>query len=285
MGSMRQGLAAIAAFAVACLVPAGAAGAPAAPPRAAAVVAGVPVTMAQARARAGSKADTYDVRQTFADLVQARFVAGEAALRGLSTNPDYLARALAAEQSGWGGEAAWRTYLKSAGIAESESRAAIADQALGATLTDTITDAAHGDARAWGLAFHEVHARWRAQTTCSASIADRIPDWCGNEPARDGGCLWFGVGDGCALGVGNNVAFVRLADLFYPGKVFGTCEREGQRALTRLRAYLKRTAPGVLHRTSVDFGCRPQMFQTRRRADLVVVLHAIARIAAHVRRS
>jgi hypothetical protein len=175
--------------------------------------------------------------------------------------------------------------LKSAGIAESESRAAIADQALGATLTDTITDAAHGDAQAWGRAFDEVHTRWRAQTTCSASTARQIPDWCGNTPARHGGCTWFGVGEGCAFGVRAWGAYVRLADLFYPGRVFGTCDREGQRARARLRDYLRRTAPGVLRRASFNLDCRPQFVQTHRRADLVVVLHAIARIAAHVRRS
>jgi hypothetical protein len=275
----------MAAIAVACLAPAGAAGDPAPAPSAPAVVAGVPVTMAQARARAGSKADTYDVRQAFADLVRARFAASEAALRGLSTNPDYLARALAAEQSSWGGEAAWRTYLKGAGIAESQSRAAIADQALGATLTDAITDAAHGDAQAWGRAFDEMHGRWRAQTTCSATIVDQIPDWCGNRPARHRGCKWFAVSELCAVGGVHWGTWIHIADLFYPGKVFGTCDREGRRARARLRDYLKRTAPGVLHRTSLRPDCTPQTIQTQRRADLVVVLHAIARIAEHVRRS
>jgi hypothetical protein len=282
---MRQGLAAIAALAMACPAPALAAGDAAASPSAPAVVAGVPVTMAQARARAGSSAGTYEVRQTFADLVQARFVAGEAALRGISARPDYLADALAAEQSGWGGEAAWRTFLKSQGIAEGEARAALADQALGATLTDTITDAAHGDARAWGRAFDEIHARWRAQTTCSATIVRQIPDWCGNTPVRNGGCLWFGIGEGCAFGVRTWGTYVRLADTFYPGKVFGTCDREGQRARARLRDYLRRTAPAVLRHTTFNPDCRPQIIQTPRRSDLVVVLHAIARIAAHVRRS
>jgi hypothetical protein len=200
MGPMRQGLAAIVALTMACAACAVAAGNSAPAPSAPAVVAGVPVTTAQARARAGSKADTYEVREALVDLVRARFVAAEAALRGVSTNPDYLARALAAEQSSWGGEAAWRTYLRGAGIAESESRAAIADQALGATLTDDITDAAHGDAQAWGRAFDEAHARWRAQTTCSATIARRIPDWCGNTPARLHGCKLFGVGELCAFG-------------------------------------------------------------------------------------
>ena len=52
----------------------------------------------------------------------------------------------------------------------------------------------------------------------------------------------------------------------------------------RLRAYLKRTAPRVLRRTSFDFDCDPQTFQTRYRSDIVVVFHAIARIAEDVRR-
>jgi hypothetical protein len=38
----------------------------------------------------------------------------------------------------------------------------------------------------------------------------------------------------------------------------------------------------VLRRTRFDIDCRPQTLQTRRRGDLFVVLHAIARIAAHV---
>ncbi|MGZ8633996.1 MAG: hypothetical protein ACXWZZ_09105, partial [Solirubrobacteraceae bacterium] len=110
-----------------------------------------------------------------------------------------------------------------------------------------------------------------------------IPDWCGNTPARLRGCKMFGVGELCAFG-GQWGAFVDMADLFYPGRVFGTCYGEGRRARARLRDYLRRTAPGALRRASFDFDCRPQLIQTHRRADLVVVLHAIARIAAHVRR-
>jgi hypothetical protein len=43
-------------------------------------------------------------------------------------------------------------------------------------------------------------------------------------------------------------------------------------------------APAVLRRTRFEVDCRPQTLQTRRRGALFVVLHAIARIAAHVRR-
>jgi hypothetical protein len=67
-----------------------------------------------------------------------------------------------------------------------------------------------------------------------------------------------------------------------PADAAGDLGHRGVRA--RLRAYLKRTARAVLRRTSFDVDCRPQTLQTRRRSDLFVVLHAIARIAAQARR-
>jgi hypothetical protein len=38
------------------------------------------------------------------------------------------------------------------------------------------------------------------------------------------------------------------------------------------------------YRATFDADCDPQTLQTPRRADLVVILHAVARIAAQVRR-
>ena len=128
-----------------------------------------------------------------------------------------------------------------------------------------------------------MQARWRAQTTCSAEETRRIPDWCGNSPPRQRPCLWFGVGDLCGLPTRWG-GFVDLGRTFYPGMVVGTCDDEAERARHRLRVYLKRTAPRVLRRVSFDFDCDPQTFQTRYRADIVVVFHAIARIAERVRR-
>jgi hypothetical protein len=84
---MRQGIWAIVACALAC-APSAAAQTPPAPAQdAPVVVAGTHVTMAQARARAGTEAGTYEVRATLTDLVQARFIAGEAALRGIGATP------------------------------------------------------------------------------------------------------------------------------------------------------------------------------------------------------
>jgi hypothetical protein len=74
------------------------------------------------------------------------------------------------------------------------------------------------------------------------------------------------------------------ARALYPCRVVASCDDEGERARMRLRVDLKRTAPRVLRRTSFDFDCDPQTFQTRYRADIVVVFHAIARIAEDVRR-
>jgi hypothetical protein len=280
---MRQGIWAIAACALLWGAPAHAQTGPAPTKDAPVVVAGVPVTQAQARARAGSRAGTYEVRETYTDLVQARFIAGEAALRGVAATPDDVRREQLAEEAGWGGEEAWRFFLKDRGIPEAEARAEIADRALAAKLTDAFTDAAHGDTRAWGASFFTMRARWRAQTTCSTEMTRRIPDWCGNSPPRERPCLWFGAGELCAI-VTRWGGFVDLARTFYPGKVVATCDDEGERARHRLRVYLKRTAPRVLRRTSFNVDCGPQTFQTRYRSDIVVVFHAIARIAERVRR-
>jgi hypothetical protein len=280
---MRQGLWGMVACALVCAAPARAQMAPAPTKDAPVVVAGVPVSLAQARARAGSRADEFEVRDTYADLVQAQFIAAEAALRGIRATPDDVRREQLAEEAGWGGEESWRFFLKDRGISEAEGRAEIADRALAARLTDALTDSARGDTSAWGASFLAMQARWRAQAACSAEMTRRIPDWCGNSPARRRPCLWFGVGDLCAT-VSEWAGFVDLARTFYPGKVVATCDDEGERARKRLRVYLGRTAPRVLRRTSFDFDCAPQTFQTRYRSDIVVVFHAIARIAENVRR-
>ncbi len=178
---MRQGVAAIVACTLACAgAPARAQSGPAPTKAAPVVVAGVPVPVAQARARAGSRAGEFEVRDAFTDLVQARFIAAEAALRAISAGPDDVRREQLAEEAGWGGEEAWRFFLKDRGIPEGEARAEIADRALAAKLTDALTDAAHGDARAWGASLFAMQARWRAQTTCSAEQTWRAP----STPAR-----------------------------------------------------------------------------------------------------
>jgi hypothetical protein len=279
---MRQGIWTIAACALLWGAPAHAQTAPAPTKDAPVVVAGVPVPLAQAHARAGSRADAFEAGEKYTDLVQARFIAGEAALLGVSATPDDVHREQLAEEAGWGGERAWRNFLESQGISEAEARAEIADRALAAKLTDALTDAAGGDARAWGASLFAMQSRWRSQTSCSPRMTDRIPDWCGNTPPRERPCLWFGAGEVCGT-VGGWKGFADIARTFYRGKVVATCDDEGERARHRLRVYLKRTAPRVLRRATFNPDCGPQTLETPYRADIVVVFHAIARIAAHVR--
>jgi hypothetical protein len=59
------------------------------------------------------------------------------------------------------------------------------------------------------------------------------------------------------------------------------------RSATLLEAWRTdvRTSSAPLRRATFDPDCRPQTLETRRRADIVVVFHAIARIAERVRRS
>lgn len=112
---MRQGLWAIAACGLVCAAPARAQTAPAPTKDAPVVVAGVPVTLAQAKARTGRDPAPFQVRDMLADLAQARVLAGEAAVRGVSADPDEVAAAVAREQLHSGGEAAWRASLKQRG--------------------------------------------------------------------------------------------------------------------------------------------------------------------------
>jgi hypothetical protein len=74
---MRAGLAIAVALATSAAPP------PAQTPAAPVVVAGVPVTMAQARERAGSHADGDRVIDALGELTPARWVGGEAKRRGV----------------------------------------------------------------------------------------------------------------------------------------------------------------------------------------------------------
>jgi hypothetical protein len=112
----------------------------------------------------------------------------------------------------------------------------------------------------------------RPEATLRGSAPRRTPSDANSWPKRP-----------CAI-VSPWGGFVDLARTFCTGKVVASCDDEGERARRRLRVYLKRTAPRVLRRTSFDFDCDPQTFQTRYRSDIVVVFHAIARIAEDVRR-
>jgi hypothetical protein len=222
-----------------------------------------------------------------ADLVQARIVAGEAALRGVSVDPDEVAAAVAREQLHSGGEAYWRSSLEQRGIDEGEARAQIAERVLSDALVDAIT-AAKADARTWGATFDAMHARWRAVTTCAATVALELSDLCSNHQPPGFYCRWLGVGVLCPLTHDGPTrrwgGFVDLAGILNPEWSGALCQPGDAKVLPRLRAYLKRTAPGVLRRATFDADCDPQTLQTPRRADLVVILHAVARIAAAVRR-
>jgi hypothetical protein len=102
-------------------------------------------------------------------------------------------------------------------------------------------------------------------------------------------CFWFGVGTVCRWiyrpPKGDRWGgYTDLELLFEPDVAGLSCDVGDENTLPRLRACLKRTAPAVLRRASFDPTCDPQIVGTRRRADLVVVFHAIARIVAQIRR-
>jgi hypothetical protein len=276
------------ALAAVALAPGQAAAAPVPTAQAPVVVAGVPVTLDQARARAGSNDDALD--RTLTEVVHARWVAREAARRGVHGNPARAAGVLARAQRAAGGAAQWRRFLADRRIAESEARAQIAEQVLREALVDAITGRAHGDARRWGAAMDAFNRRSRAVTVCASTVVER--EVCGNlEPPKER-CTWFALGDSGFFPLGRlchvtSEWFVNLdlIEQLYPRRdpTELACVPHGDAAVARVRRYLRRTAPAVAHQVSFDSDCDPQLITARRRSALVTALRAVAHLAAVAR--
>ena len=98
-------------LAVVGLWPARSAADPAPTPDAPVVVAGVPVTVEQARQRAGRDAEELDISGELRPIVHARWVAGEAARLGVAAKPGRVAALLIRAQRAFGGAAQWRRAL------------------------------------------------------------------------------------------------------------------------------------------------------------------------------
>ena len=272
--------------------PAGAAAGPAPTPDAPVVVAGLPVTLDAARKRAGSDAEEELVSAQLSSLVHARWVAGEAALRGVRARRARVAGLLARAQRAYGGPSGWRRFLARRGIPEAEARAQIEEQALREALVDAITSGAHGDARRWGGAMDAFNRRWRAATVCDASVEGPVRDVCGNlTPQRR--CDWYALGDTGSFPLGTLCDYGRewsvlldLIEQLYPRRVQAdlACDPEGDAALDRVERYLRRTAARVLRNVFFDSDCDPQLIAAPYRSAMVTVLHGVARLAASARR-
>jgi hypothetical protein len=276
------------ALAAVALAPGQAAAGPVPTALAPVVVAGVPVTLDQARARAGTSADELDT--TVTELVHARWVAREAARRGVHGNPPRVAGVLARVQRASGGAAQWRRFLADRGIAENEARAQIEEQVLREALVDAITARAHGDARRWGAAMDAFNKRWRALTVCAATVVER--DICANLEPPEQRCTWFALGDDAFFPLGRlchipGEWFVNLdlIEQLHPRRdpTELACVPDGEAAVTRVRRYLRRTAPAVARQVSFDSDCDPQLITARSRGALVTALHGVAHLAAVAR--
>jgi hypothetical protein len=261
-------------------------------PEAPVVVAGAPVTVEQARQRAGTDAEDFDVRVELDRLVRARWIGGEAGRYGISANPARVAAILARDQRSVGGAAQWRQYLAQSGIPEGEAVAQIGEGALREALMDRITADAHGDARRWTAAIDDFNRRWRAATTCIPGMKGLVRETCGNVAPGKDPCTWFplndtgffGLGDLCRDG-GKWAVDLDLIEQFYPraDQADLACEPHGDAAVERLRRYLSRTAPRVGRQLFFDGDCDPQLIAATYRTAMTTMLHAVARIAAHER--
>jgi hypothetical protein len=264
-------------------------------PEAPVVVAGVPVTLEQARARVGShRISDLDVQEQLASLVHARWVAGEAALRGVTARPARVAAIVAREQRAVGGAKQWRRYLADIGVPEVEARAQIQERVTRDALVDAITADAHGDPRRWGRAVDDFNRRWRAVTACAVGLRGPVRISCGNVARSTARCNWYPLGEGGLFGLGDLChddhgwsVDVDLVEQFSPHSDPGelACVPHGDAALARLKRYLRSSAPRVLRATFFDDDCDPQFISASHRSAMVTTLHAIARIAAQRRRT
>jgi hypothetical protein len=264
-------------------------------PDAPVVVAGAPVTLAQAQARAGSSPISgFDVQEQVASLVHARWVAGEAARRGVTARPAGVAAVIAREQRATGGAEQWRRYLADRGVPEVEARAQIEEGGLRDALVDAITAGAHGDPRRWGRVMDDFNRRWRAATVCAAGLGGPVRISCGNVARSTARCEWYPLSEGGLFGLGDLCRDERgwsvdvdLVEQFHPHSDPGelACVTDGDDALARLKRYLRHSAPRVLRATFFDADCDPQLIAASYRSAVVTTLHAIAQIGAHERRT
>jgi hypothetical protein len=266
MAPMRQGIAAVGACAALCVAPAGAAAAAGQVPSADApvVVKGVPITMAQAHERAGSRADADQVDDAIAELVLARWVAGEAARRGVRADPGEIAAGIRRE----------RAAGNRVGAAE---RARMAETVLRRALVASMTRHAHGQ-RAWSRAFADLARRWRAVTRCLPGHT--APSGrCANVPVGSDHCAWLAFGDVCHAFSEWFTNIDLVGELNPPGKELD-CIPDGDDAVDRVRSYLRRHSPAVAKRVFFDTDCDPQLITAKQRADLEVARCAVARLGA-----
>jgi hypothetical protein len=262
---MRQGIVAATVCTAVCLAPAGVAAAADQAPTADApvVVNGVPITMAQARERAGARADGDQVLDALGELTLARWVTGEAARRGVRADRREIAAGIRRERD-------------AGNRVDAGERARMADTVLRRALVASMTRHAGGQ-RAWTKAFAHLDRRWRAVTTClpgKTAPSGR----CANIPLGSDRCTWIAFGDVCHAFSEWFTNIDLVGELHSPGADL-SCVPDGDDAVARVRAYLLRHAPAVPKRVFFDDDCDPQLITARRRADLEVALRAVARLA------
>jgi hypothetical protein len=214
------------------------------------------------------------------EAAEQRWIEGEAAFRHLTADPRMVDAAVAREQRTWGGKARWRKAL--APETPEQARARVANDVLRMTIGRDIAVHAR-DAKAFGLAFDDFHARWRAVTACQDGSRMAREDRCGNFPEPNDACVWMGEAEVCRIGP----EWAILHDLsaaFYPRRDELT-GLDALDAVDKLERELRRTAPATARRIDFDNEADEQVVYGRRRADLIVAARAIQRLTWRAQRS
>jgi hypothetical protein len=236
-----------------------------------------------------------DLRAAAYDLIHAEWIAREAAARGLVAPPELIDAAAAADRAVVGsrfGSPAYDDYLARIPATTEERRAAIAAGILEELVIDAITREAGPDPQAFALAFRQLAAGGRAVTTCLAAYAPEGRNACSNN-ASDARkrCVQVGIDDVCAYSAdgryraswGGHPDLI-IAFLDAPKASEAAVDPDGDRALARLRRYLRAHHPQALRRCDFDADDLAH-FNCPTRADATAILYAATRIHQAAKRT
>ena len=229
-----------------------------------------------------------DVRAAAYDLIHAEWIAREAAARALIAPQEMIDAAAAADRAiidSRSGRPVYDAYLATIPTTVEERRARIAAGILEELVIDAIVHEAGPDPQAVGRAFRRLAAGGRAITTCLAVYAPEGRNACSNN-ASDARkrCVQVGIDDVCSYPADGRYRAswggqpdLIIAFLDAPKASEAAVDPDGDRALARLRRYLRAHHPQALRRCDFDADDLAY-FTCPTRADATAILYAATRI-------
>jgi hypothetical protein len=227
-------------------------------------------------------------REVATEMIRGAWMRREAEARGLVPDPAQLDAVVAEDERERTRPDAesYEAALAAGGLSLDERRAQLADGLLEEAVGDALLREAHGDPAAYGRGWRALEARERAVTSCTAATAPEARNWCANRPPLTSFCTLTGPDDVCRYPAtdGGPVRWSGAPDLILafldpPKERDAAVDPDGDRALARLRRYLRTHEPAAARDCEFDADDLAY-FTCSRRAYAVDILYATARIHA-----